>query len=329
MNYLDRIKAVVGDHVGKPASDIDTNAAFASESDRHAAKDAPQYLGLDSLDRVELAMKVEEHFSIDIPDEDMTNANLSTVAGLATYVEEKWTPSDHVVDAVKYMMGGQRVGKTHKREVERLIGVDAGGETSEPNYVDMSAGDFAAAVGFDAKLWTDAFMQIACFNNPLGRSMRQFPHGDRTELGEVMFGWFANAIMAGHDYARNNPALIDGSGVDGVSFTKKPVTIEAVEFVGLVDGAATFNRSELPEWLIDALSKPEATKGAIWIDYAGEALTLNVGTLEGAHVASAGDWIIRGVKGEVYPCKPDIFAMTYDPEPVAGTLELSEDDRLP
>ena len=39
----------------------------------------------------------------------------------------------------------------------------------------------------------------------------------------------------------------------------------------------------------------------------------SVPTLEGDHIASPGDWIIRGVKGELYPCKPDIFAMTYDP----------------
>ena len=37
-----------------------------------------------------------------------------------------------------------------------------------------------------------------------------------------------------------------------------------------------------------------------------------VGTLEGQHIVEPGDWIITGVKGEHYPCKPDIFAMTYD-----------------
>lgn len=36
-------------------------------------------------------------------------------------------------------------------------------------------------------------------------------------------------------------------------------------------------------------------------------------TLKGMMVAGNGDWIIRGVRGELYPCKPDIFAMTYDP----------------
>jgi hypothetical protein len=35
-------------------------------------------------------------------------------------------------------------------------------------------------------------------------------------------------------------------------------------------------------------------------------------TLEGEHIASIGDWIIKGVKGEFYPCKPDIFTLTYE-----------------
>ena len=40
---------------------------------------------------------------------------------------------------------------------------------------------------------------------------------------------------------------------------------------------------------------------------------LVIPTLEGDHLAEPGDWIIKGVKGEFYPCKPDIFAATYDP----------------
>ena len=38
-----------------------------------------------------------------------------------------------------------------------------------------------------------------------------------------------------------------------------------------------------------------------------------VDTLEGRHIVCPGDWIIKGVKGEYYPCKPDIFELTYDP----------------
>lgn len=40
---------------------------------------------------------------------------------------------------------------------------------------------------------------------------------------------------------------------------------------------------------------------------------LTIATLEGVMRAEVGDWIIRGVKGELYPCKPDIFAATYEP----------------
>ena len=41
--------------------------------------------------------------------------------------------------------------------------------------------------------------------------------------------------------------------------------------------------------------------------------TLRIDTLEGTMIASAGDWVIRGVQGEHYPCKPDIFSATYEP----------------
>lgn len=50
-----------------------------------------------------------------------------------------------------------------------------------------------------------------------------------------------------------------------------------------------------------------------------EELGLLIPTLEGLMVARARDWIIRGVKGELYPCKPDIFEATYEPTEHIGT----------
>lgn len=47
-------------------------------------------------------------------------------------------------------------------------------------------------------------------------------------------------------------------------------------------------------------------------------LDLVIPTLEGDHLAKHGDWIIEGVQGELYPCKPDIFAATYEPIPSEG-----------
>lgn len=77
-------------------------------------------------------------------------------------------------------------------------------------------------------------------------------------------------------------------------FRKKPVVIEAVQWTGS-------NADE-----ISAFSKKAVRVSS------GEMPTLTVPTLEGTMRADVGDWIIRGVKGEYYPCKPDIFAATYE-----------------
>ena len=82
------------------------------------------------------------------------------------------------------------------------------------------------------------------------------------------------------------------------TFRKKPVVIEARQFLGTLDSCLS-----LRQWI-------GADGGH---EQVGESLTLVIHTLEGDHRADPGDWIIRGVKGEFYPCKPDIFAATYEP----------------
>lgn len=81
-----------------------------------------------------------------------------------------------------------------------------------------------------------------------------------------------------------------------MKFRKKPVVIEAVQFNGDV--------SEPDILALDLGCARDSDKGH---DY------LLIHTLEGTMRADPGDWIITGVKGERYPCKPDIFAATYDP----------------
>lgn len=85
-------------------------------------------------------------------------------------------------------------------------------------------------------------------------------------------------------------------------YRKKPVIIEAVRWDGKnVHEVLEFgDTSPLPVWGDDFKVN----------DAAGEVLIV---TLEGTMTASKGDWIIRGVKGEFYPCKPDIFEATYEP----------------
>lgn len=80
-----------------------------------------------------------------------------------------------------------------------------------------------------------------------------------------------------------------------MKYRKKPVVIEAIQWTGknLVEvmkftGSTEANNDFLENWL-------------------------EIATLEGNMRAMPGDYIIKGVKGEVYPCKPDIFEMTYEP----------------
>lgn len=103
-------------------------------------------------------------------------------------------------------------------------------------------------------------------------------------------------------------------------YTKKPVTIEAIRFVGLTDmGDPLFDTKPMagavPDWLMEAMAAPEENDGAIWTQRAGadgHPSHLCIATLEGVLIVSPGDWIIRGIMGELYPCKPDIFEATYD-----------------
>lgn len=87
-------------------------------------------------------------------------------------------------------------------------------------------------------------------------------------------------------------------------FKKKPVIIEAVQFNGFNNKNGKVELSERPEWLVN-----EFGKRVLFFD---KRNTLTILNLEGKHIASVGDFIIKGVKGELYPCKPDIFKMTYD-----------------
>ena len=85
-----------------------------------------------------------------------------------------------------------------------------------------------------------------------------------------------------------------------MKFRKKPVVIDAWAFTKPPD-------YERPQWVRDAFNS-----GAMWYQGGGEPY-ITIRTLEGEMRANVGDWIIRGVKGELYPCKPDIFAATYEP----------------
>lgn len=84
-----------------------------------------------------------------------------------------------------------------------------------------------------------------------------------------------------------------------MKFRKKPVVVEAVQWTGE-------NKDEISSFIWHDKTQDEKTH---YFDEKG----LHIITLEGEHFANVNDWIIKGVKGEFYPCKPDIFEATYEP----------------
>ena len=89
-------------------------------------------------------------------------------------------------------------------------------------------------------------------------------------------------------------------------YRKKPVVIDAVQWDGIPE---TANRFLGDRYGID------------WRYVTAKSLVIEIPTLEGEMFCNVGDWMIKGVKGEFYPCKPDIFDLTYEP------VELKTDDK--
>jgi hypothetical protein len=83
-----------------------------------------------------------------------------------------------------------------------------------------------------------------------------------------------------------------------VKYRKKPVTVEAMRL-------ESDNVAKILEWI-----------GGKWVHSGGydnnDMPFINIHTLEGTVTTTFGDYVIKGVKGEIYPCKPDIFEMTYE-----------------
>ena len=100
-------------------------------------------------------------------------------------------------------------------------------------------------------------------------------------------------------------------------YRKKPVVIEAILSIHVMEHMAGAGTT-IPQWAYDAVNNGE-------INADGPNSPLKIETLEGVMTAKIDDFIIRGVKGEIYPCKPDIFAETYDA--VGEDDETDEGDR--
>lgn len=99
------------------------------------------------------------------------------------------------------------------------------------------------------------------------------------------------------------------------NYRKKPVVIEAFK-LGV---------DYIPDWFMDAVTANEVILHGTSSGFNHIADTnADIHTLEGWHHANYGDYIIRGVKGEIYPCKSDIFEMTYE----AADKPMTNTDRI-
>lgn len=86
-------------------------------------------------------------------------------------------------------------------------------------------------------------------------------------------------------------------------YVKKQIVIEAFRFY--VD--------PMPDWFMDKVSTNEAILGNCgYSRYGIDEAYCEISTLEGTIIANGGDYIIKGVRGEIYPCKSDIFEETYE-----------------
>jgi len=83
-----------------------------------------------------------------------------------------------------------------------------------------------------------------------------------------------------------------------MKFRKKPVVIEAVHFDSADVAEIIKFLGDIPHMHFNEYNEPDE---------------IMIKTSEGTMAASRGDWIIKGIKGEFYPCKPDIFEATYEP----------------
>lgn len=95
------------------------------------------------------------------------------------------------------------------------------------------------------------------------------------------------------------------------AYRKRPVVVEAVQWTGE-------NHGEMCEFIDPEVFEITSHVGLV------------IHTLEGDHHASPGDYIIKGVNGEFYPCKPDVFEKTYEPATLTPPNEwVSVEERLP
>lgn len=87
-----------------------------------------------------------------------------------------------------------------------------------------------------------------------------------------------------------------------MKYTKKPIEIEAIQYTG-------HNINKLHTWSLGKIIESPVVEPS---EDNPTGAYIQIKTLEGTMIGIVGDYIVKGIKGEFYPCKPDIFYLTYD-----------------
>jgi hypothetical protein len=135
----------------------------------------------------------------------------------------------------------------------------------------------------------------------------------------------SRACLAAALAAPHPPEAAPHEGDEAVQrFRKRPVVIDAMLFDGTAEAASVIAR-----WANagDAPDDDPTVSYLVSDAEPGRAFDMVIQTLEGGMSASVGDWIIRGVKGEFYACKPDVFALTYETKATPPAAQASDTGR--
>jgi hypothetical protein len=111
------------------------------------------------------------------------------------------------------------------------------------------------------------------------------------------------------------------TGAHETRWRKKPVVIEAFQLTMDVVKAAVLDKAALPFGVKISSASYHPENRTV------SAFGCNIPTTEGHMRAIENDWIIRGIKGELYPCKPDVFAATYEPESASTGAGITDAER--
>ncbi len=117
----------------------------------------------------------------------------------------------------------------------------------------------------------------------------------RCSDGRLRVGRDSSAYLSANVGPKKTAGRIEGGTMSAQRFRKRPVEVEAIQITNETFDAPHPNPDHIPGIVYDPIRR-----------------TATITTLEGEMVGNLGDWIIRGVAGEFYPCKPDIFEQTYE-----------------